>query len=84
MKLDEILIFLWGGVARAILMTIFTKGQVSCVEGLRVSLTMLVEDVEAYYTFLDALSHFYKRFRRSVGPSVCMSRVIFEGEKYAY
>ena len=42
--------------------------------------------------FLDATSHLYKRscssvrpqVRRSVGPSVGPSRVIFEGEKYAY
>ena len=38
--------------------------------------------------FLDATSHLYKRLcpsvRRSVGPPVRWSRVVFEGEKYAY
>ena len=34
--------------------------------------------------FLDAPSHLYKRSCPSVGPSIGWSRVIFEGEKYAY
>ena len=34
--------------------------------------------------FLDAPSHLYKRSCPSVRPSEGWSRVIFEGEKYAY
>ena len=36
------------------------------------------------FSFLDAPSHLYMRSCPSVGPSVRLSRVIFEGEKYAY